>query len=99
MRLIIRSSSAVSASIRSPKYNSSRARLWPIRSGITRPGPACENKISGSPNRALSAAIVKSQNIASSQPPPSAWPCTEAITGLLRFHGVISASRLTESRS
>ena len=57
--------------------------------GISTAGPTCENRISGSPNSASSAAMVRSQNIASSQPPPSAWPCTEAITGFFSVHGVI----------
>ena len=38
--------------------------------------------ISGWPKRALSAAMMKSHIIASSQPPPSAKPLTAAITGL-----------------
>ncbi len=38
--------------------------------------------ISGWPKRALSAAMMKSHIIASSQPPPSAKPATAAITGL-----------------
>ena len=38
--------------------------------------------ISGWPNFALSAAMIMSHIIASSQPPPSAKPATAAITGL-----------------
>ncbi len=38
--------------------------------------------ISGWPNLAFSAAMMKSHIIASSQPPPSAKPATAAITGL-----------------
>ncbi|MCY1378953.1 hypothetical protein D9M69_666270 [compost metagenome] len=38
--------------------------------------------ISGWPNFALSAAMMKSHIMASSQPPPSAKPLTAAITGL-----------------
>jgi len=38
--------------------------------------------ISGWPNRAVSAAMMKSHIIASSQPPPSAKPATAPITGL-----------------
>src|SRR2546423_1265048 len=53
-----------------------------MMNGISTAGPTCENKISGSPNSVPSAAMVRSQNIASSQPPPSACPCTDAITGL-----------------
>ncbi len=66
--------------------------------GITTAGPRCENSISGSPNTALSAAMVRSQNIASSQPPPSTCPCTDAITGLRSVHGVISVRTLMPSR-
>src|SRR5262249_27713699 len=62
-------------------------------------GPACENSTSGSPNCASSAAIVRSQNIASSQPPPSAWPCTEAITGLRSVQGVIRQRKLVLRRA
>ena len=66
--------------------------------GIGNAGPRCENRISGSPNTALSAAIVRSQNIASSQPPPRQCPCTEAITGLRSVHGVIKVRTLMPSR-
>jgi hypothetical protein len=52
-----------------------------------KPGPACEKRISGSPNLASSAAMVRSQNMASSQPPPSACPRTEATTGFLMYQG------------
>ena len=38
--------------------------------------------ISGWPNFAVSAAMIMSHIIASSQPPPSAYPATAAITGL-----------------
>ena len=41
--------------------------------------------ISGWPNFAVSAAMMKSHCIASSQPPPSAKPATAAITGLRAF--------------
>ena len=67
--------------------------------GISTAGPTCENRTSGSPNSASSAAMVRSQNIASSQPPPSACPCTEAITGFFSVHGVIRQRMLTASRS
>src|SRR5258706_11191861 len=67
--------------------------------GITKPGPACEYLLSGSPNIASSAAIVRSQNIASAQPAPSAWPCTEASTGLRMYQGISSSARLVPSRS
>jgi hypothetical protein len=43
--------------------------------------------------------MVRSQNIASSQPPPSAWPCTDATTGFFSVHGVIRQRMLTASRS
>jgi hypothetical protein len=52
--------------------------------GITSAGPTLEKRTSGSPKVALSAAIVRSHSITSSQPPPMTCPCTEAITGLLR---------------
>src|SRR5262249_25619263 len=35
----------------------------------------------------------------SSQPPPSAWPCTEAITGLRSVHGVIRQRKLVLRRA
>ena len=37
--------------------------------------------------------------MASSQPPPRQWPCTEAITGFFMFHGVSSrvASSVSEA--
>ena len=71
MRLIMPNCNAVLASIVSPKNNSSRARLRPMNQGITINGPRCENRTSGSPNLASSAAIVRSHISASSQPPPS----------------------------
>src|SRR3989442_3993164 len=46
---------------------------------LTRAGPTLEKRISGSPNTASSAAIVRSHIIANSQPPPRQWPWTEAI--------------------
>ena len=67
--------------------------------GISTAGPTWENSTSGSPNSASSAAMVRSQNIASSQPPPSACPCTEAITGFFSVHGVIRQRMLVASRS
>ena len=87
-------SSAVFASIMSPKNNSSRARLRPMNHGITISGPRCENLTSGSPNFASSAAMVRSHIMASSHPPPSTWPCTEAITGLVADHGDMAKSKL-----
>src|SRR5580700_6104869 len=60
--------------------------------GITIAGPTLEKRISGSPNTALSAAIVRSHSMTNSQPPPMTWPWTEAITGFCMFHGVISNS-------
>ncbi|PYP99481.1 MAG: hypothetical protein DMF83_30545 [Acidobacteria bacterium] len=67
--------------------------------GMTITGPTLEKRISGSPKSASSAAIVRSQTIASSQPPPRQWPCTEAITGFFMFHGVSSrvASSVSEA--
>ena len=65
--------------------------------GITRPGPGSEKRISGSPKTASSAAMVMSQNMAISQPPPTAWPCTEAITGLAMYQGVSMKSRPSAS--
>ena len=41
--------------------------------------------ISGWPKRALSAHTITSHIMASSQPPPSAWPATAAIIGLRHF--------------
>jgi len=41
--------------------------------GITIAGPTLEKRSSGSPNVALSAAIVRSHNMTSSQPPPITW--------------------------
>ncbi len=70
-----------------------------MMNGISTAGPTCENSTSGSPNCASSAAMVRSQNIASSQPPPSACPCTEAITGLRSVQGVIRQWKLVDSRS
>jgi len=55
---------------------------------MTSADPTEAKRISGSPNTALSAAMVRSHIIASSQPAPMAWPCTEAITGLASPHGV-----------
>ena len=50
---------------------------------------------SGWPKRALSAAMIRSQAIATSQPPPSAKPATAAITGLRTWRRV---SQLREIR-
>ena len=52
--------------------------------------------ISGWPNCALSAAMMKSHIIASSQPPPSAKPLTAAITGL-RTWRIVSQLRVMKS--
>ena len=60
--------------------------------GMTMTGPTFEKRISGSPNSASSAAIVRSHTMASSQPPPRQCPCTEAITGFFMFHGVSSSA-------
>ena len=52
--------------------------------------------ISGWPNFALSAAMMKSHIMASSQPPPSAKPLTAAITGL-RIERMVSQLRVMKS--
>src|SRR4029079_14323953 len=49
--------------------------------GITIAGPTFEKRISGSPKRASSAAIVRSHIITSSHPPPRTSPWAEAHTG------------------
>ena len=91
--------SAVCASIGSPRNRSSRARLSPMTKGMTSAGPTFEKRISGSPNSASSAAIVRSHIIASSQPPPRQCPWTEAITGFFISHGVISSATSSVSDS
>ena len=77
--------SASAAEMRSPVKHSSlalatptrRARRWvPPKPGMT------PSATSGWPNFALSAATMKSQASASSQPPPRAKPLTAAIHGL-----------------
>ena len=67
--------------------------------GMTITGPTLENRIAGSPKSASSAAIVRSHTMASSQPPPRQWPCTEAMTGFFMVHGVSSsvASSVSEA--
>ena len=62
---------------------------------MTIAGPTLEKRTSGSPKVALSAAIVRSHSMTSSQPPPSTWPCTAAITGFFMVHGAISNSSWT----
>ena len=49
--------------------------------------------ISGWPNFALSAAMMKSHIMASSQPPPSAKPATAAITGLRQRRDPLPGAR------
>ena len=66
---------------------------------MMRAGPTLEKRISGSPKRASSAAMVRSHIITSSQPPPRQWPWTEAITGLRMSHGVISSRTSSVSDS
>ena len=57
-----------------------RVRRWvPPAPGMT------PSLISGWPNFALSAAMMKSHIMASSQPPPRAKPATAAMIGLRRF--------------
>src|SRR5882724_3902841 len=70
-----------------------------MTNGMISAGPTLENRISGSPNCASSAAIVMSHIITSSQPPPRQWPCTEAMTGLRMSHGVISRATSSVSDS
>ena len=77
--------SASSAPIIRPVRHISIALALPIarvrRCDPPMPGPT-PSLISGWPKRALSAAMMKSAIIASSQPPPSAKPLTAAIHGL-----------------
>ena len=50
----------------------------------TTPGPGIRpTAASGVPKLAVSSATTMSQTIVSSQPPPSAWPCTAAIVGFV----------------
>ncbi len=63
---------------------SSVARMRPTSRGrrcVPPPPGTSPSFVSGSPRRALSAAITGSQASTSSKPPPSANPCTAAITG------------------
>mmetsp|Transcript_3912 Transcript_3912/g.11648 ORF Transcript_3912/g.11648 Transcript_3912/m.11648 type:complete len:234 (-) Transcript_3912:47-748(-) len=79
-------SRASSADIWSPVRTSSIARDFPTarvkRCVPPKPG-IVPSLISGWPNLAVSAARMKSQVIASSQPPPSANPLTAAMIGVL----------------
>ena len=77
--------SASAASIMRPVRHMSIALALPTArvSRCVPPMPGMTpSLISGWPNFALSAAMMKSQCMASSQPPPSAKPATAAITGL-----------------
>ncbi len=61
-------------------------RAWRVRfeRPRTTPGPGnSPTAVSGSPKRAVVSATTRSQTSVSSQPPPSAWPCTAAIVGLV----------------
>ena len=79
--------SASSASIMRPVRHISMALALPM-SRVRRCVPPMPGMtpslISGWPNLALSAAMMKSHIMASSQPPPSAKPATAAIIGLRR---------------
>src|SRR5207237_3090877 len=55
--------------------------------GMTIAGPTLENRTSGSAKVALSAAIVRSHSMTSSQPPPMTCPCTAAMTGFFICQG------------
>ena len=77
--------SASTASIMRPVSARSMALLLPTARGrrCVPPAPGMmPSLISGWPNFALSAAMMKSQPIATSQPPPSAKPDTAAMIGL-----------------
>ncbi|MOA19988.1 hypothetical protein D3C78_1404040 [compost metagenome] len=85
MASIMRPVSAMSMALDLPM---ARGRRWvPPAPGIT------PSLISGWPKRALSAAMMKSHIMASSQPPPSAKPDTAAITGL-RMARMVSQLRV-----
>ena len=58
-----------------------------------------EKRISGSPKSASSAAMVRSHIIDQLAAAAEAWPCTEAITGFLMSHGVISSATSSVSDS
>ena len=65
--------------------------------GCVPPAPGMiPNLISGWPNLAFSAAMMKSHIIANSQPPPNAKPLTAAITGL-RMLRMVSQLRVMKS--
>ena len=79
--------SASAASIIRPVRTISIALDLPTNRGnlCVPPAPGIiPNLISGCPNWALSAAIIKSHIIANSHPPPKAKPDTAAITGFLQ---------------
>ena len=78
------------------------ARALPIArvSRCVPPAPGMmPSLISGWPNCASSPATIMSHVIASSQPPPRQCPWTEAITGFLISHGVISSATSSVSDS
>ena len=66
--------SASSASIVSPVNKSSFVFFWPITKGISKVAGPEPYLTSGSPNFALSVAIIMSQAIASSHPPAKTQP-------------------------
>ena len=69
----------------------------------TAPGPGIRpTPASGVPNFAVSSATTMSHTMVSSQPPPSAWPWTAAITGLgssSHARKPLSASRMYSRRA
>jgi len=91
--------SASAASIMRPVSTISIALALPTARGRRWVPPApgmMPSLISGWPNLALSAAMMKSHIIASSQPPPSANPATAAMTGL-RTRRMASQLRVMKS--
>ncbi|CPI73489.1 Uncharacterised protein [Bordetella pertussis] len=78
-------SRAVSASIVAPDRMSSAAASNPMRRGrrcVPPPPGISPRVISGSPSRHPASATRPWHASASSSPPPSAWPCSAATTGL-----------------
>ena len=91
--------SASAASIRRAVRQRSIAFALPTARGrrCVPPAPGrMPSLISGWPNFAVSAAMMMSQDIASSQPPPRAKPATAAITGLRQ---VLTRSQLRVMKS
>ena len=93
---------AVSASMGSPTNTISFALLIPMARAKRYIPPAPGNTpifISGTPNRALSDATIKSQASANSHPPPKASPFTAAITGLGIFPNISNESNRALAQS